>query len=224
MIKIPSKYKKIREKTKGSQGFMGLSVGKKLFGNKKVIREYAEFMSKHFSESYFLIADLPKKYNIMAIEGISEQSALTKVMRAGYCMRIFLERITEDFPNVYVKNYSELQDENYWENLKVLKKAYMQNKEFRDLCQKDVRKFLNLSRNKEKIECRNFERVLKIAVKYRIDELAILLSIPLGYEKFCEICPEEDELHEKLQRKEFDFCSKLRINPKRMFMEAKYND
>ena len=224
MIKIPEKYREILAEAKDGLGFMGLSVGKKIFEDKKIMRGYSRFLADTFAKSFFLVADLPKRYNIMAIENISEQEALTRVMKAGYNLRVFLEKITRDMPNVNVKNYSELQSPAYYENLRILEKAYKLNVQFKMECDADVRNFLSIDRNKEKLNGRNFEKALETAVKYRIDELAILLAIPCGCNKICEVYPGKDALHEKLRKGKFDFCSELNIGNNRNFIGAYYGN
>lgn len=226
MITIPKEYKEIERETRNNPGFMGLSVGKKIFENKKIMSQYAEFMNDHFSNSFFLIADLPKRYNLIAIEGINENSALRRVLMAGNNMERFLQKIVKPFSRVGIKRYSELQSKEYEDNLEVLRQAYENNPDFRSECDKAVFEFLSLPQNRRKIlERKNlFKDSLRLATNYKIDELALLLAMPLKTNNLCEIYPGKDNLHERVQNNEFDFCRALKMNPTRRFMEVYCKD
>jgi tRNA-dependent cyclodipeptide synthase len=208
--------------TKNSFAYMGLSLGKQLFENKNVMQFYSRFLSENFSESFFLIADLPKKYNIMAIEGVSEDEALKRINNTSQKYKIFLERMTEGFPNISIKHYAELQDENYFHNIKVLREAYLKDLKFRLQVRKDVVDFLSLPNNKKKIDSSqlSFNESVDIAINYRIDELALLLAIPCKYDKLYEVYPGVDPLHERLHEGKFEFCKNLKQNPRRKFLEV----
>ena len=222
MIQISNKYEKEKKESKGSSGFLGISVGKKLFNNKNVIESYAKFASEHFSDFFFLIADLPKRFNIMALENIGEEDALKKVESAGKDTEVFISKIVNEYPNLSVIRWNEFCDSDYEYNLRVLYDAYEKDIEFRKAIENDVLEFLSIPGNQEKLRENKIgiKKALTKSVNYRIDELAILLAIPCKYESICEIYPGIDQLHERLQNKEFEFCEKLKLNPKRIFMEA----
>ena len=215
-----------KDEKKHSSAFMGLSLGKKLFYDKKFIKSFASFLNDNFDESFLLIADLPKKYNLIAIDGLSESEAQNKIIIASREMRIFLERTLKEFDNVKVKSYCELQDENYLHNLNLLKEAYKQNKEFREQIRKDVEDFIRLPINKEKILKRGFsiEEAIDISLNYRLDELAILLSIPCRFNGIYEFYPGHDLLHEDLQNGKYPFCKDLKTNANRDFLEVQYGN
>ena len=224
MIKINKNQNELE--TKDSFAFMGLSLGKMLFQDKKVMEAYAKFLSDNFSEAFFFIADLPKRYNIMAIEGLSEDKALERIKKGSNNLLKFIESVSEKYPNLSVKIYRELQDESYRHNLEILNKTYLEDHKFRHLLRRGVVDFLSLPNNKKKIESsdNSFEKSIDIAINYRLDELAMLLSLPCNYEEIYEIYPGVDELHEMLHDDKFGFCKDLKKNQRRKFLEVHYED
>ena len=164
--------------TKDSFAFMGLSLGKQLFENKNVMYFYSKFLSENFSEAFFLIADLPKKYNIMAIEGVSEEEALERIRNTSQKYKIFLERMTESFPNISIKHYADLQDENYFHNIEILREAYLKDLKFRHQVRRDVADFLCLPNNKRKIDITKKERKTTFAMHNTINRMITHVFFP----------------------------------------------
>jgi len=158
----------------------------------------------------------------MALENVEEEDALKKVESAGKDTETFINKLVKKYPNIRVVRYNELCDSDYKHNLIVLYDAYEKDIEFRKAIEKDVLEFLSIQGNQEKLRENSIDikKALTKSVSYRIDELAILLAIPCKYDAICEIYPGLDELHEKLQNREFGFCEKLKLNPKRIFMEV----
>src|SRR3989344_38874 len=121
-IKVPDMYEDILNNSKNYVGLMGLSVGKQEFTNLDIMREYAQFMQNRFLYGIFLIGDYPKKYNIMALEGVSEKKAEERTRIAGDNMRNALEKITRDYPLVKVTRWRNFMTPSYEHNLEILKR------------------------------------------------------------------------------------------------------
>ena len=224
-MRIPEAYERVKEQAKDSVAFMGLSLGKPLFYDRGIMGSYIGFLHENFMKSYLLIADKPKRYNIMALEGISENDVLVRISKASKDMRIFLRKLSSKYEDIYIVDWSEVADDNYQHNLAILTLMYQQNEKFREECGERVIEFLSIPSNSKKIEQigSTLEKALEIASRYHLEELAMLLSLPISLgEKVCEIYPGVDSVQEKLQSGRYDFCSKLRKNPNRLFMEVYY--
>ncbi len=220
-IRVPERYQNILSNSKNYAGLMGLSVGKQEFTNLDIMREYAQFMQDRFLYGIFLIGDYPKKYNIMALEGVSEKKAEERTRIAGDNMRNALERITRDYPLVKVMRWKKFMDEKYSHNLQVLRASYDNDSQFRSLANEIVGNFLNLPSNRTK--WKTTSPPIAVAKEYLLDELAGLLAIPFSIPlPVCEIYPERNELHEQIQARQFPFCKNLLIKDDRVFMEAYY--
>ena len=124
-IMVPERYRTIRNNSKNYVALMGLSVGKQGFENHDAMVSYCDFMQNNFLYGLFVIADLPKKYNIMALDGDSEKRAEERTRIAGDNMRNALERITRDYPLIKVARWKDFMNPSYRYNLEVLKKAYV---------------------------------------------------------------------------------------------------
>jgi len=225
MIHIPQEYTTTEKQTRECIGLMGLSLGKPLFNNKNAMTAYASFMNDNFSSSYLLIADIPKRHNIMALDQINEEEAYRRVKIASSNMKKFLEKVASPYPSIKICNWTDFTGKDYETNLSILQKAYAQDKRFGMACDESVKAFLELPQNKMKIHnsARTFEDILTRVARYRLEELAMLLAIPKRFDGlFCEIYPGKDELQEQLQRGEFKFCKDLVISQTRIFMEVYY--
>ena len=226
-MRIPEVYGKVREQVKGNVAFMGLSLGKPLFSNKRIMSDYIDFLHENFDESYLLIADNPKRHNIVALEGISEEEALKRISETSRNMRVFLEKLASKYLDIHVINWDESIDENYDHNLSILTRKYHENQEFREECDEGVNEFLSIPSNKGKLEGigSTLERGVEVASRYHLEELAMLLSLPVALgKKVCEVYPGVNKVQEKLQRDNYDFCSELRKNPNRLFMEVYHEE
>lgn len=220
-IKIPERYSKILANSKCYVGLMGISIGKIDFMNPQIMMEYSRFMQEKFQFSLLIIGDLPKKYNIMALEGVSEKKAEEKTRAAGNDMLGMLEKITANFPLVKVSRWRNHMGERYARNLKILQESYANNDKFRASSNDLVNDFLSLPLNR--VKWKTSEPPTNIAKNYLLDELAGLLSIPFIFElPVCEIYPGRSEVHERVQNREFPFCKDLHIRDDRVFMEAYY--
>jgi tRNA-dependent cyclodipeptide synthase len=227
MIRIPEEYNTTEKQTRGYIGLMGLSLGKFLFNNKEVMAAYASFMADQFSESYLLIADLPKRHNIMALDQVDEEEAYRRIKIASSDMKRFLEKVVMPYSNIKINTWTDCTNEAYENNLLILQKAYMQDKRFRATCDEGVKEFLNLPQNKMKIQdsARTLDDVLTQVARNRLEESAMLLAFPARFDgQVCEIYPGTNKLQEQLQRGEFKFCRDLTIIPTRMFMAAYYEE
>ena len=222
-MKIPQVYERVKEQVKGSVAFIGISLGKPLFYNKEVMEGYVDFLHENFAKAYLLIADTPKRHNIIALEGISEEEALQRITTTSEETKIFFEKLASKYSDVHIINWNDASDDNYKHNLNVLTRKYHESPEFREECDERVREFLSIPSNKQKLDeiGSTLEKGVGVASKYHLEELAMLLSFPVSLgERVCEIYPGRNEIQEKLQREEYDFSSELRKNPNRLFMEV----
>ena len=243
-IVVPKEYDAIKESSKGIAGFMGLSMGKKEFHNRKVIESYASFMNEHFSKAFFFISDFPKVHNIHAIEDIFGDKAFRRANIQSIELAHFVTSVINQFPNIEVYPFSNIRYEldAYRNNLSSLHGEYflqkkgsiMMNRSFYEDCQKVVKEFLTLPTNLAKIQANqrnSLEQAMYYAVPGYLEELAMLLALPrwnrLGNnEQFpvCEIYPGKSEVQMKLQGGWYPLSDfhHLLINPKYTFMEAYY--
>ena len=221
-IRVPEMYVKELAKSQDYVGLIGLSVGKAEFMNPVIMERYAQFMQDHFAYSVMIIADFPKKYNIMALRGVTEDVAEKRTEMAGNELRTNLERVTRDFPTVKVARWRQFMTPDYEHNLRVMRGAYLQESEFRNSCDGLVMDFLNIPENKARWSSQA-NPPLEVAKEYVLDELALFLSVPLSFRlPICEIYPGRNEVHERVQNRDFAFCRDLRLREDRLFMEAYY--
>ena len=244
-IRIPKEYDSIKESSKGIAGFMGLSIGKKEFYNKRIVESYAAFMSEHFSRAFFFISDFPKVHNIHAIENIFGDKAFRRVNISSIELAHFVNSIISSFPNIEVLQFSGMRYEldAYRGNLSNLNNQYFIQKQkvvlvdqsFYKDCEKAIREFLTIPTNLAKIKANPYnslEQAIYHAFPGYLEELAMLLTLPrwrrLGNNEqypVCEIYPGKSEVQDKLQRGAYnlyELCKYLIINPKYMYMEAYY--
>ena len=225
-IIVPERYGEILANSKNYVGLMGLSVGKADFENPQTMTEYARFMQERFAYSLMVVADVPKRHNIMALEGVSEVKAEQRARVAGDDMRNAIEKITRDYPNVKVARWRHFAEEKYSHNLEVLQEAYRSDGEFMDECNCVVWKFLSQSMGNPRTNpnISVADRVAN-AKNYLLEELALLVAIPFAFQlPVCEIYPGRNEIHERIQNREFEFCGDLNIRDDKVFMEAYYKD
>ncbi len=133
-IIVPERYRTIQNNSKNYVALMGLSVGKQDFENHNAMASYCDFMQSNFLYGLFVIADFPKKYNIMALDGSSEKRAEERTRIAGDNMRNALERITRDYPLVKVTRWRDFMTSSYEQNLKILREAYSNDPDFQEKC------------------------------------------------------------------------------------------
>lgn len=221
-IRVPERYNDILKNSKSYVGLMGLSVGKADFEDHEAMISYCDFMQKNFAYGVFIIADYPKKHNIMALEEVSERRAEERTRIAGDNMRNALEKITRDYPFVKVARWQHFMDERYRYNLKVLEQGYSSDLTFSQSCDNIVSEFLNTPSNLAKWKEKN-QPPISVAKNYLLDELALLVSAPFSFPlPVCEIYPGRNEVHEDVQGRKFSFCHNLHIKDDRVFMEAYY--
>lgn len=221
-ITVPEKYRNILSNSKNYVGLMGLSVGKPDFEDRETMISYSQFMQDHFLYSVFIVADYPKKYNIMALENVSEKNAEERARIAGDNMRNALEKITRDYPLVKVARWRHFMNQRYEDNLKSLERAYQLDLSFQQSTNEIVREFLSNPANLAKWKESNDPPIFK-AKDYVLDEIALLVSAPFLFPlPACEIYPGRNEVHEKVQERQFSFCKNLHIKDDRVFMEAYY--
>lgn len=166
---------------------MGLSIGKPDFQDKQTMSCYCDFMQKHFLYGIFIIADYPKKYNIMALERVSEKRAEERTRIAGDNMRNALEKVTRDYPLVKVARWKHFMNQRYEDNLKVLEKVYQTDLSFQKRCNEFVNEFLHNPANLAKWKESNQPPISK-AKDYLLDELALLIAAPFSFSlPVCEI-------------------------------------
>ena len=223
-IKVPERYQAILDRSKGHVGFMGLSVGKVNFENPEAMKAYSEFMQNNFLYGVFVIADFPKKYNIMALDGASEKTAEQRTQIAGDNLRNALEKTTRDFPRVKVARWKHFMDSLYGDNLEVLSKAYETEEGFQQACNHLVWEFLSLPANlARRNKSASLADCVAMSKNYVLDELALLVSAPFSFPlPVCEIYPGRNEVHEQVQERMYTFCKDLHIKSDRVFMEAYY--
>src|SRR3989344_6827211 len=205
-IKVPERYKRIQDNSLNYVGLMGLSVGKQDFENPAVMASYCDFMQNNFLYGLFVIADYPKKYNVMALEGYSEKRAEERRRIAGDNRRNALEKITRGYPLVKVARWKNFMTPSYEHNLEVLRRAYSEDARFQVSTNSFVREFLNSPANLQRLREDDREQV-SIAKEYLLDELALLIAAPFAIHlPVCEIYPGRNELHERVQERHFSFC------------------
>jgi len=214
-------YKSFSAKKKKYAGIMGLSIGKKEFMDKEIMEDYTKFMQDYFIHSVLIVADFPKKYNIMALEGVSEKAAEERSRIGGDNMRNMLEKITRDYPLVKVARWKDFMTKEYRNNLRVIHSGYEYHSGFQEGVRNLVEEFLHSSQNLARPRVLNPSRdMLK---DYVLDELAFLLAAPLSFSlPICEIYPGKNRLQEDLQSGAFPFCKDLKISESRIFMDANY--
>ncbi len=219
-ITVPERYKGVQAASGNYAGLMGLSVGKQQFMNPAIMEHYARFMQDRFTHSVLLVWDYPKKYNIMALDGLDEDAAEGRALMAGNQLRSNLEKVTRDFPTVKVARWRHFMTPKYQHNLQVMRRAYEEDTEFRESCKELTLDFLSLPENKAKWKDPN-NPPIDIAKEYVLDELAGLIAAPFAFRlPLCEIYPGRNEPHERVQNREFEFCKDLHIKDDRVFMEV----
>jgi len=226
---VPDKYQFALAETSASKAFMGISAGKPLFTNSDAMRAYARFGHETFKSFTFVIFDLPKRHNLMALEGIDEVRAIYRAAIMGIDTDRLLRKAQGNYKNVTVSRYIDFSNEpQYSHNLEVLKNAYKTDGQFSFACNEFVLSFLSLPANIEraKIAGNTLEERIRICKNYALEELAMLLALPLilnGNGSVYEIYPgENNKLQERLENKEFSFCHELLLSPNKQFMEAYY--
>ena len=170
MIKVPERYDAVLRNSKNYVGLMGISVGKSDFEDREIMKSYCDFMQEQFLYGVFIIADYPKKYNIMALENVPEKRAEERTRIAGNNMRNALEKITRDFPLIKVSRWKCFMNQRYRDNLEVLERAYASDLTFQESCNDIVLDFLNCNSNVNKWKEQKQPPIL-IAKNYLLDEL-----------------------------------------------------
>ncbi len=221
MIRVPERYQDILKRSKEYAGLMALSIGKKDFSNLTAMREYALFMQEHFAHSVFLIADLPKIHNIMALDCVSWNEAERRAKLAGDDMQRNLDKIVRQIPSVKVSRWADFQDIWYGHTRQVILQEFAGD--FKRRVDALTMEFLELPANKAKWQNRNTPP-LEVARRYVLDELCMLTAIPESFTlPVCEIYPGRNEVQEDLQAKKFwGLDGRLMVNSNRVFMEAYY--
>lgn len=197
--------------------FHGLSTGKRLFYDKSYMDRIVLYMRKNAPVSYFIVADKPKRHNLMAIEGYSQQDALRKALGQGDD----LERFIAKYHTVPILRWSHIEQLRvYQHNLQVLQSAWCSNSTFRQDCQKLVLEFLQLPANLQKIHNSgiHLSKAVEIASQYVVEELALLTGFPVTVGgKVLEIYPGRHDIQESINEKRYGFEHQLYLNAHRWF-------
>ncbi len=191
-------------------GLMGLSVGKLLFQDKVAMRDYAQFLGSSFAQGIFLIADLPKRYNIMAIDEVSKETAQRRALLQGDNQQRMLQKLIQSIPNVTVTRWSDFQTPSYRDNLSVLRAEYAKQVAFRESVDDYVASFMRA--HEGKIAGRR-AAALAVAKEYVLDELALLTSLTTQFRlPVCQIYPQNSFVEDVL-RDHSDIEGLLHIAP-----------
>ena len=223
-IIVPEKYRPLLECSRSKACLMGISVGKKDFMDKDIMKEYAEFISNNFLYGVFLVGDFPKRWNIMALEGLGEHKSRKRALKAGDELYRFLEKITLDMPNIKPMRWRSFESEEYSHNLETLLSAYQSNSQFRNSSNERVLEFLQTPSNLEKIQEQvTLSIALDLSKNYYLEEMALLLSVPFKFNHpLVEIYPQTNVVQESLQGRAYDFCKDLALSDNRSFIEVHY--
>lgn len=222
---IPEKYNQFINGSKNYTGLMGISAGKPAFSNRKIMKRYIDFMQEQFLESYFLIADSPKRHNIMGMEGVSEEEAMRRADITGYDTLRFMERLVIGSTGIKIKRWRDFSNHQFYtSNLDILNRSYSENNSFKEECNQLVLAFLSNQNNNPNFNASisREEKVSKCS-KYLLEELAMLLALPAILERpLCEIYPGTNKVQEKLQQRQFPFANNLHMRDDRRFVEVYY--
>jgi len=185
------------------------------------MRFYVNYLGRHFPESHILIADEPKKHNIMAIDGVSEGEAMRRVrIGSADLERAIRRQIPDEFEKyISVHNWSSFNEiGEYKHNLEVLGRAYEVGGEFRDDCDEFVRKFLACSTRRI---AGGVERALSIAMNYLLEELAMLNAVETQFsDSVTEIYHGRHEIQEKAHAGGYEEITGLILDSGRRFKEV----
>lgn len=225
LIVIPPEYKEVYDKSKGKKGFMGISLGKTIFQNPKIMKEYAEFYSNHYNEFFFLLGDDIKIYNYLAITGMSEERAEERLKEERRNTMFFLDKIISKYENVSMNLWRDSVSSEYLNNLKIIKEGYEENESFKEGVRGVTRRFLSTPNNLRKLKKhRTIEEATDIAKDYFLYELAMLNAIHYKYPGIYENYPGSIPLEREVQNNEYEFCKKLYKAEKSNFFEVYYKD
>jgi tRNA-dependent cyclodipeptide synthase len=184
------------------------------------MRAYAEFMQEQFIHGIFIVADFPKKYNIMAFEGVSEKEAERRATIAGDGLRNGLEKITRDYPFVKVARWKHFMTSDYEHNLQILHQEFEKCVLFHD----EVNTIANAFAENNKHRWSSSEKPsIAILKEYVLDEVAFLLAVPCSFSTpVCEVYPCEFPLQSKVKARAFPFSNQLQFREDSRFMGAHY--
>ncbi|MDP1694543.1 MAG: tRNA-dependent cyclodipeptide synthase [Candidatus Woesearchaeota archaeon] len=222
-LNIPEQYWKplARATAHGYAGLFGISIGKKEFCDLDIMKEYMQFMDQTFRFSTILIADIPKRHTIMALEGIQEPVALRRALTAGNDIEHALERISRPFPHVKVARWSVFsQYLSYSDNLKIIQRSYVADTSFRKGVDSMVKAFLNIPNNKKKWQEISDDPPVALAKEYVLEELAMLTSFSASHNPVCEIYPGLNGLQELLHAGQYSFSYLLNMGKDRISAEV----
>lgn len=108
-------------------GLLGISLGKQHFHDTQNMKRYIEYMNTYFEQGYFLIADHPKRHNLVALEGITYPEADSRMEKQSIDYENFLRKLTDPHPDLHILSFEEyvLADAYQW-NLLLLQTAFAQ--------------------------------------------------------------------------------------------------
>ena len=196
-------YKVFEEK---GLAIIWMSVGNPYF-NPEVIKNIVEFCSKKFSKIRILVPFEPAQYTFQALSN-DENKAKSKARLNSNRLKNHTQRVLDQIKNkssdIKIINWSEdiLPKEEYKKSLKEIETLYSTNKLFQKDCNETTREVLN-GKTKENID---FEKAVKIGVKYLLEELAFVLASPLIFDvsKTAYIYHHRWPIYENLVNGEYD--------------------
>lgn len=191
--------------------YMGLSLGKPLFHNKKIMKKYASYMSENFYSGKFIIVDKPKRYNLIYLGGYSNAIALKKINDESDNMRNFLIKIVRDYQNLRILSFKDYVDDKYDFNLEKLFFYYNNNEQFNEDVNMFIEKFL-LNQTCFNISDSDLCGLVTNLSRYTLEELALFVKLPLNFDRKCvEIYPGEQIIQQKLIDGKYGFERELFI-------------
>ena len=183
-----------------------MSVGNPYF-RPEVILDLVNFCSKKFSKIRILAPFEPAQYTYEAL-GNPENKAKRKARLNSNRLKNHTQRVLDQIKNkssdIKIVDWSEdiLPKEEYKKSLKEIEALYSKNKLFQKYCDDTTKEVLN-GKTKENID---FEKAVKIGVKYLLEELAFVLASPLifGVSKTAYIYHNRWPIYENLVNGKYD--------------------
>ena len=196
-------YKVLEEK---GLAIIWMSVGNPYF-NPEVIKSIISFCSKKFSKIRILVPFEPAQYTYQAL-GYDENKAKRKARLNSNRLKNHTQRVLDQIKikssdiKIIDWDVDILPQEAYKKSLKEIENLYAKNKLFQKESESTTEQVL---RNKTK-ENVDFEKAVKIGVKYLLEELAFVLASPLIFEvsKTAYIYHHRWPIYESLVNGEYD--------------------
>ncbi|MAG45604.1 MAG: hypothetical protein CMH63_02410 [Nanoarchaeota archaeon] len=194
-------------------GILPVSMGKPYFGDRENMEFYVRYLDDNFSEGHVLVVDSPKRYNLMALEGITEEEALGRIEEHyGNYEKMVSGMLTNT--GVSLRRFNDFWDEKCEENLQVFGKAYGTDSEFRADANGLIGEFLEGTRH------RTERGVGPEEVKdYFLEEMSLLSAISTRF-PLVEVYPGISALETRLYNLGYDFAKNLHLDRNRKFWEV----